>query len=87
MNEKNKLFLNHILDSCKHIIEFTRDIDFKTFIKKRLIQSAIIRELEIIGEAANRIPDEIQEKYPAIMWRDIIGMRNIIIHSYDKVDA
>ena len=86
MNEKNYLFLNHILDSCKNIIEFTRDIDYHTFIKKRLLQSAVIRELEIIGEAAKNISDDIIKDFKEIPWKKLTGMRDILIHGYFTVD-
>ena len=49
-------------------------------------QDAVIRRLEIIGEAARRISDETRADYPNIPWREIIGMRNIVIHEYDDID-
>lgn len=55
--------------------------------KDDTLQLAIERLFEILGEAANRIPKEYQINYPNIPWSQIIGMRNVIIHSYDKVDS
>jgi uncharacterized protein with HEPN domain len=52
----------------------------------RLLNLALTRLVEIIGEAANRIPDEIQEKYPDLPWLQMIGARNRLIHGYDSVD-
>jgi len=86
MNGKNNLFLSNILDSCIHIIEFTKDIDFKTFIKKRLIQSAVIRELEIIGEATKNLSDDIKKNFKNIPWIKLAGMRDKLIHGYFTVD-
>lgn len=86
MNDKNYLFLNHILDSCKNIIEFTRDIDFQTFINKRLIQSAVIRELEIIGKATKNLSEDIRKDFKEIPWKKLTGMRDILIHGYFTVD-
>ena len=86
MNDKNNLFLSHILDSCKNIIEFTKDIDFKTFKNKRLIQSAVIRELEIIGEATKNISDDIRKHSKNIPWTELAGMRDKLIHRYFTVD-
>jgi uncharacterized protein with HEPN domain len=86
MNDKNNLFLNHILESCKNIIDFTRDIDFQTFIDKRLIQSAVIRELEIIGEATKNLPDDIRKHFKDIPWNKLSGMRDKLIHGYFSVD-
>jgi len=86
MNDKSNLFLSHILDSCKYIIEFTKDIDFKTFTNKRLIQSAVIRELEIIGEATKNLSDDIKKHSKEIPWRNIAGMRDKLSHRYFTVD-
>ncbi len=86
MSDKNNLFLNHILDSCTHIIEFTTNVDFETFKKTRLIQSAVIRELEIIGEATKNITDDLRKTFKIIPWLKIAGMRDKLIHGYFIVD-
>jgi len=86
MSDKNNLFLNHILDSCAHIIEFTKNVDFETFKKTRLIQSAVIRELEIIGEATKNLTDDLRKTFKGIPWLKIAGMRDKLIHGYFIVD-
>ena len=86
MNNKSNLYLDHILDSCRNIIEFTKDIDFQTFINKRIIQSAVIRELEIIGEATKSLPDDIRKHSKDIPWKKLAGMRDKLIHGYFTVD-
>jgi len=86
MNNKSNLYLDHILDSCRNIIEFTKDIDFQTFINKRIIQSAVIRELEIIGEATKNLPDDIRKHSKDIPWKKLAGMRDKLIHGYFTVD-
>ncbi len=86
MNDKNSFFLNHILDSCKNIIEFTINVDYQTFINKRLLQSAVIRELEIIGEAEKNLTDSIKKDSKEIPWKKLTGMRDILIHGYFTVD-
>ena len=52
----------------------------------RLIQLALTRLIEIVGEAASRVGDETRKKYPSVPWADIVGMRNKLIHGYDKID-
>jgi len=86
MNDKNYLFLSHIRDSCVHIIGFTENIDFETFIKTRMIQSAVIRELEIIGEATKNLADNIRKTFKTIPWVKIAGMRDKLSHGYFTVD-
>ncbi|MBA7557800.1 hypothetical protein ES705_50572 [subsurface metagenome] len=86
MSDKNNLFLNHILDSCAHIIEFTKNVDFEIFKKTRLIQSAVIRELEIIGEATKNLTDDLKKTFKSIPWLKIAGMRDKLIHGYFMVD-
>ena len=80
------LFLNDINDSIKNIEFFSQNLLKEEFMKSRLNQSAIVRELEIIGEAVKNIPEEFRNKYPEIKWNNIAGFRDIIIHSYFKVD-
>ncbi len=79
-------FIHDMLNSINELTEFTDNVSYETFENSKILRLSTERLLEILGKAANRIPVELQEKYPSITWRDIIGMRNIIIHSYDKVD-
>jgi uncharacterized protein with HEPN domain len=57
-----------------------------TFRKRKVVQWATVRLLEVIGEAANRIPREVQQRHPAIPWSKIVGLRNRLAHGYDAVD-
>ena len=68
------------------IFDITQDTDLLKFKENKTLQLAIERLFEILGEAANRIPKEYQKNYTQIPWSKIIGMRNIIIHSYERVD-
>lgn len=83
---KISLYIDDINDSIKNIEEFTKGVSFEKFSKSRLLIDATVRNLEVIGEAARNIPKEIRVKYPQIEWRDIVGMRNRIIHEYFGVD-
>ncbi|MFA6047385.1 MAG: DUF86 domain-containing protein [Parcubacteria group bacterium] len=75
-------YLKHINDSVNNIINFSSGADRAEFDKNRMMVSAIIRELEIIGEAANNVSSEFREAHPEIPWRDMIDMRNVLIHEY-----
>jgi uncharacterized protein with HEPN domain len=64
---------------------FTEGLDETAFLKSRLHQNAVIRSLEIIGEAAGKISPEFRAAHPEILWREIIGMRHRLIHGYGEV--
>jgi uncharacterized protein with HEPN domain len=78
--------LNHILEAIASIEEYTLTISEEKFLSSRLIQDAVLRNLEIIGEASRNISPEIKDQYPQVPWRKINGMRNKLIHEYTTVD-
>lgn len=80
------IFIRHIMDSIKNINEFSRKLSKDKFMKERMRQNAIIRELEIIGEAVKNTPLNFRKKYPSIEWVKIAGLRDKIIHQYFGVD-
>ena len=86
MIERNEFYLNNILESCEYIIQFIENINFETFEKTRMIQSAVIRELEIIGEATKNLTEDIRQLFKNIPWSKIAGMRDKLIHGYFTVD-
>lgn len=87
MNNKDPtVFAAHILECIEKVQEYTEDITKKDFKNSTQLQDAIIRRVEIIGEAARNIPQEIQRKYPEIPWDEMKGMRNVLIHEYFGVD-
>ena len=86
MKDKDKVYLLHIKDSTKWIIELQKQFNKNEFKESRLFQNGVIREVEIIGEASNKLSKDIKEKYPEVAWIEIIGMRNKVIHEYFGVD-
>ncbi|MCD4721760.1 MAG: DUF86 domain-containing protein [Desulfobacula sp.] len=82
---KDKERLNHILEAIENILEFTLEVDFNSFSKNRILQFAIIKNLEIIGEAANFLTIELKDQAVDIKWRDIIGLRHVLVHGYYQI--
>ncbi len=86
MKKDSLIFVEHILDSIKNIEDFIKKVSKESFFKNKEKQSAIIRQIEIIGEAVKNLPLEFKEKYPDIPWKDIAGMRDKLMHHYFGVD-
>lgn len=76
------LFIDDIIDSIKNIQEFSKGLSKDGFLKDRLKQRAIERELGIIGEAVKNIPESLKNKYSEVRWRGIAGFRDILNHAY-----
>jgi uncharacterized protein with HEPN domain len=81
-SRKPDVYLQDILESIDHIQRFLEGVSEDEFYKNVEKQDAVLRRLEIIGEAVKHLPDEIREDHPDIPWRQIAGMRDIIIHEY-----
>jgi uncharacterized protein with HEPN domain len=82
MKRNIKLYLQDIWESTLAIEEYTQNLAEEEFYSNRQVQDAIIRRLEIIGEAVKNIDDDFRNKYPQIPWKKIAGMRDIIAHEY-----
>lgn len=80
------IILNQMLSHAVEIVEITRDKQRSDLDSDRLLNLALTRLLEIIGEAANRIPDDFRHSHPEIPWTQLIGARNRLIHGYDAID-
>jgi len=82
----DKIRLLHIIDAINEIENYIQDIDLKEFVDNSMMFNASLRQLEIIGEASNRLSEELLNRTPSIPWARIIGLRNLVIHEYFGVD-
>jgi uncharacterized protein with HEPN domain len=80
------IYLNDILDNIKRAEDFAGVMTYGEMISDIKTSYAVVRCLEIIGEATNRLPKALREKYPEVPWSKIVSMRNLIIHDYSAVD-
>ena len=80
------LLIADIIDSGEKILSYTAGLTFEQFISDSKTVDAVIRNFEIIGEAANRLPEDFKETHPEIDWHPIRGFRNRIIHDYFGID-
>lgn len=86
MKRQYTLFIRDILDALERIEQFVGQTTFEAFVKNDLLSSAVVRKLEIIGEAAKNLPAEVRRRYPDIPWRSMARMRDRLSHGYFAVD-
>jgi uncharacterized protein with HEPN domain len=86
MKKDPLVWIDDIRDSIEAVKRYTAGLTKEDFFNSTEKQDAVYRRLEVIGEAANRLPDEFRGQYPRIPWDKIVGMRNVLIHEYDSID-
>ncbi|MCX6810048.1 MAG: DUF86 domain-containing protein [Candidatus Berkelbacteria bacterium] len=82
----NQLFLEHMLEAANNISAFRGKAGKEHFLDNIYMQSAVIRQLEIIGEAAKRVSSDFKKAHPEVEWKKAAGMRDVLIHDYFGVD-
>lgn len=85
-NRDDRIYLEHILEAANKAARYMQGIDEAGFRKNTLVQDGVIRQIEIIGEAAKRVSPQFRVSQPDIPWQDMAGMRDKLIHDYFGVD-
>ncbi len=86
MNKDPQVFIDHILECIELVEEYLHGKTVDDFMASTQLQDAIIRRIEIIGEATKNLPQGFKGKHPDIPWKEMAGMRDIIVHEYFGVD-
>lgn len=86
---KNRPILLYLMDmqtAIKRILDYTKDLDYDGFANNFMVVDAVIRNFEVLGEAAKNISSEIREEYPKVPWKKMYALRNMVIHEYFGID-
>ncbi|OFX10692.1 MAG: hypothetical protein A2516_03020 [Alphaproteobacteria bacterium RIFOXYD12_FULL_60_8] len=75
-----------IIEACERAMGYVKDVDFTAFQADAMRQDAVVRCIEIIGEAARHMPEDARALFPDVSWEDVVGMRNLLAHEYFGVD-
>lgn len=86
MSRDRLLLLDDMIEAAELALSFVAGVDFDAFCANREKVSAVERQIFILGEAAVQLPDEMRDRAPAVPWRGVIGMRNVLAHGYWKSD-
>ncbi len=84
--KNDEVYLRHILDAISAVEEYLADLDESGFRESRMVQDAVIRQLQIMGEATKRVSPAVRDAHPQVPWQDVAGMRDKLAHHYFGVD-
>jgi len=86
MSRDYRLYLDDMRESCEKVLRYTRDLAFDQFVHDEKTFDAVVRNLEIIGEAAKHVPPEIRTRHPDVEWPKIASLRDVVVHEYFGLD-
>ncbi|MGI9190516.1 MAG: HepT-like ribonuclease domain-containing protein [Chitinophagaceae bacterium] len=86
MHKEPKEYLKHIYDECVYLLSVSQGLQKNDFLDNETLKRAVVRSLEIIGEATKKIPADIKVQWHTIQWKNMAGMRDRLIHDYMGVD-
>lgn len=86
MSRDYRLYLDDMRMAAEKVLRYTEGVDLAHFVDDDKTFDAVVRNLEVIGEAAKHVPAEVQVRYPEVTWRSIAGLRDIVAHEYFGID-
>jgi len=86
MSRNEIMYLQDIAQSCEKVFRYTQGLSQADLIREEKTYDAVVRNLEIVGEAAKHIPDELRKQLPNIEWRKVAGLRDMLAHAYFGID-
>jgi len=86
MPREPELYFSDILDAVGNILDYTAGLDYEDFISNRMCTDAVIKNLLVIGEAVKKIPEGIKSEHMSIDWKNIAGLRDVLVHAYFRID-
>jgi uncharacterized protein with HEPN domain len=86
MSFQPREYLRHILTEANYLFEHSRNVSRAEFLSSETLRRAFVRSLEVIGEAAKKVPEDVRRRYPAVDWRALTGLRDRLIHGYFGID-
>jgi len=85
-HRRDRVFIAQMVEAAEAALEFSDGHTAESFIGDRLVGFAVVRAIQLIGQAARAVSRELQAAHPEIPWREMIGMRNVVVHDYADVD-
>ena len=86
MSRDWRLYLDDMREACHKVLRYTADLDLDGLERDEKTYDAVVRNLEVIGEAAKNIPESVRRRAPGIEWRKVAGLRDVIAHAYFGID-
>jgi len=83
---RDQVYLLDILQAARLAVSYVEGVQAEAFLRDTRLQDSVIRRIEIIGEAARRVSEQMKSSHPELPWEEMVGMRNLMIHEYDDVD-
>ncbi len=86
LKRESSAYLKDILEAIRRVKEYTHSLDLEEFLIQKMVVDAVMRNLEIIGEAVTQLPENIKIEFPEVPWREVKDFRNVVAHKYFKIN-